>query len=73
MFERYYREPLSFLSRKVPDRATTADLAQESYARDATPAGNRQRRRASRCRPSASKAGSVTGSFAALLATGCEA
>lgn len=33
MFERYYRELLSFLSRKVSDRATAADLAQESYAR----------------------------------------
>ncbi|MDT4811291.1 putative RNA polymerase sigma factor FecI [compost metagenome] len=33
MFERYYRELLSFLSRKVPDRATAADLAQESYVR----------------------------------------
>jgi RNA polymerase sigma-70 factor (ECF subfamily) len=30
---RYYRELLSFLSRKVSDRATAADLAQESYAR----------------------------------------
>ena len=33
MFERYYRELLSFLSRKVSDRATAADLAQESYVR----------------------------------------
>lgn len=33
MFERYYRELLSFLSRKVSDRAVAADLAQESYAR----------------------------------------
>jgi RNA polymerase sigma-70 factor (ECF subfamily) len=33
VFERYYRELLNFLSRKVPDRATAADLAQESYAR----------------------------------------
>jgi RNA polymerase sigma factor (sigma-70 family) len=33
VFERYYRELLSFLSRKVPDHATAADLAQESYAR----------------------------------------
>jgi RNA polymerase sigma-70 factor (ECF subfamily) len=33
VFERYYRELLSFLSRKVSDRATAADLAQESYAR----------------------------------------
>ncbi|PIF77714.1 RNA polymerase sigma-70 factor (ECF subfamily) [Variovorax sp. 54] len=33
MFEHYYRELLSFLSRKVSDRATAADLAQESYAR----------------------------------------
>jgi RNA polymerase sigma-70 factor (ECF subfamily) len=30
---RYYRELLSFLSRKVSDRATAADLVQESYAR----------------------------------------
>jgi RNA polymerase sigma-70 factor (ECF subfamily) len=29
----YYRELLSFLSRKVSDRATAADLVQESYAR----------------------------------------
>ncbi|WP_261803414.1 sigma-70 family RNA polymerase sigma factor [Variovorax sp. PAMC26660] len=33
VFERYYRELLSFLSRKVSDRATAADLAQESYVR----------------------------------------
>ncbi len=33
MFERYYRELLSFLSGKVYDRDTAADLAQESYAR----------------------------------------
>ena len=33
MVTRYYRELLSFLSRKVSDRATAADLAQESYAR----------------------------------------
>ena len=33
VFERYYRELLSFLSRKVADRATAADLVQESYAR----------------------------------------
>lgn len=33
MFERYYREILSFLSGKVADRAMAADLAQESYAR----------------------------------------
>ncbi|MFT4195874.1 MAG: sigma-70 family RNA polymerase sigma factor [Ottowia sp.] len=33
MFERYYRELLSFLARKVRDRDTAADLAQESYAR----------------------------------------
>ncbi|MET3493531.1 sigma-70 family RNA polymerase sigma factor [Variovorax boronicumulans] len=33
MFERYYRELLSFLSRKVSDRATAADMVQESYAR----------------------------------------
>ena len=33
MVTRYYRELLNFLSRKVSDRATAADLAQESYAR----------------------------------------
>lgn len=33
MFERYYRELLSFLSRKVTDRTVAADLTQESYAR----------------------------------------
>ncbi len=33
MFQRYYRELLSFLSRKVADRATAADLVQESYLR----------------------------------------
>ena len=33
MFERYYRELLNFLSRKVSDRAVAADLTQESYAR----------------------------------------
>lgn len=33
MFERYYRELLGFLSRKVTDRATAADLTQEAYAR----------------------------------------
>ncbi len=33
MFERYHRELLSFLSRKVSDRHVAADLAQESYAR----------------------------------------
>ncbi|HSI56775.1 MAG TPA: sigma-70 family RNA polymerase sigma factor [Ideonella sp.] len=33
MVARYYRELLSFLSRKVSDRATAADLVQESYAR----------------------------------------
>lgn len=33
MFERYYRELLSFLSSKVYDRDTAADLAQESFAR----------------------------------------
>ncbi|HVR51301.1 MAG TPA: sigma-70 family RNA polymerase sigma factor [Pseudorhodoferax sp.] len=33
MFERYYRELLNFLARKVGDREVAADLAQESYAR----------------------------------------
>lgn len=33
MFERYYRELLNFLSRKVADRSVAADLTQESYAR----------------------------------------
>lgn len=33
MFERYYRELLNFLARKVGDRDLAADLAQESYAR----------------------------------------
>lgn len=33
MFTHYYQELLNFLSRKVADRATAADLAQESYAR----------------------------------------
>lgn len=33
VFERYYRELLSFLARKVGDREVAADLAQESYAR----------------------------------------
>lgn len=33
VFERYYREILSFLSGKVSDRAMAADLTQESYAR----------------------------------------
>ncbi len=33
VFERYYRELLSFLSRKVVDRSVAADLTQESYAR----------------------------------------
>ena len=33
MIERYYRELLNFLSRKVADRGTAADLTQESYAR----------------------------------------
>ena len=33
VFERYYRELLNFLARKVRDRETAADLAQESYAR----------------------------------------
>ncbi|MES2611116.1 MAG: sigma-70 family RNA polymerase sigma factor [Pseudomonadota bacterium] len=33
MVTRYYRELLNFLSRSVKDRATAADLAQESFAR----------------------------------------
>ena len=33
MFERYYRELLGFLSRKVSDRSVAADMTQESYAR----------------------------------------
>nr|WP_315230875.1 sigma-70 family RNA polymerase sigma factor [uncultured Albidiferax sp.] len=33
MFDRYYRELLNFLVRQVADRATAADLTQESYAR----------------------------------------
>lgn len=33
VFERYYRELLNFLARKVGDRELAADLAQESYAR----------------------------------------
>lgn len=33
MLERYYRELLNFLSRKVADRALAADLTQEAYAR----------------------------------------
>jgi RNA polymerase sigma factor (sigma-70 family) len=33
VFERYYRELLNFLARKVRDRETAADLAQESFAR----------------------------------------
>lgn len=33
MVTHYYRELLGFLSRKVADRGTAADLAQESYAR----------------------------------------
>lgn len=33
MFTHYYRELLGFLSRKVSDRATAADLVQESYVR----------------------------------------
>lgn len=33
MFERYYRELLAFLSYRLRDRDTAADLAQESYAR----------------------------------------
>jgi RNA polymerase sigma factor (sigma-70 family) len=33
VFERYYRELLNFIARKVSDRALAADLTQESYAR----------------------------------------
>ena len=33
MLERYYRELLNFLARKVGDKELAADLAQESYAR----------------------------------------
>jgi RNA polymerase sigma factor (sigma-70 family) len=33
VFERYYRELLGFLARKVRDRDVAADLAQESFAR----------------------------------------
>ena len=33
MFDRYYRELLNFLARKVRDRETAADLTQESFAR----------------------------------------
>lgn len=33
MFERYYRELLNFLARKVGDRDLAADIAQESYSR----------------------------------------
>lgn len=33
MFERYYRELLGFLSHRLRDRDTAADLVQESYAR----------------------------------------
>jgi RNA polymerase sigma-70 factor (ECF subfamily) len=33
VFERYYRELLAFLSHRLRDRDTAADLAQESYAR----------------------------------------
>ena len=33
MFERYYRELLSFLVRNVRDRETAAEMAQESFAR----------------------------------------
>ncbi len=33
VFERYYRELLNFLARKVGDRDLAADLTQESYAR----------------------------------------
>lgn len=33
VFERYYRELLNFIARKVNDRDAAADLAQESYAR----------------------------------------
>ncbi|WP_034387539.1 RNA polymerase sigma factor [Comamonas composti] len=33
MLERYYRDLLNFLSRKVADRSVAADLTQETYAR----------------------------------------
>lgn len=33
MLERYYRELLNFLSRKVADRSVAADLTQEAYTR----------------------------------------
>lgn len=33
VFDRYYRELLNFLARKVRDRETAADLTQESFAR----------------------------------------
>ncbi|EJN07753.1 RNA polymerase sigma factor, sigma-70 family [Herbaspirillum sp. YR522] len=33
MFEHYYREILRFLSGRIADRSTAADLAQESYVR----------------------------------------
>ena len=33
MLERYHRELLNFLTRRLSDRDTAADLAQESYAR----------------------------------------
>lgn len=33
LLERYYRELLNFLARRVSDRDAAADLAQESYAR----------------------------------------
>jgi RNA polymerase sigma factor (sigma-70 family) len=33
VFDRYYRELLNFLARKVRDRETAADLAQESFVR----------------------------------------
>ncbi len=33
MLTRYYRDLLNFCMRKVRDRDTAADLAQESYAR----------------------------------------
>ena len=41
MFERYYRELLGFLARKVGDREVAADLAQESYARVYAASGQR--------------------------------
>lgn len=33
MLERYYKELLGYLRRKVPDQAAAADLAQEAYVR----------------------------------------